>query len=68
MAEEQGKKEEEKFAFTPEGEFLGYITLEQARVLAMRHARDNTGFYGPSYARVNLVWEVTGQEEGARFL
>jgi len=51
----------------PEGEFLGYITLEQARVLPFRHAQDNAGFYGPSYARVTLFWEVTGQEEGEEF-
>ena len=39
MAEDQGK-EEEKFDFTPEGEAVGYISLDQARVLAMRHARE----------------------------
>ena len=32
MAEEEGKQEE-KFEFTAEGEALGYISLEQARVL-----------------------------------
>ena len=41
MAEDQGK-EEEKFDFTPEGEAVGYISLDQARVLAMRHARGRT--------------------------
>ena len=39
MAEDQGK-EEEKFDFTLEGEAVGYISLDQARVLAMRHARE----------------------------
>ena len=38
MAEDQGK-EEEKFDFTPELE--GYISLDEARVLALQHARDN---------------------------
>ena len=33
MAEEG--KEEEKQEFTPEGETLGYISLDQARVLAI---------------------------------
>jgi hypothetical protein len=47
MAEDEGKKEEEKFEFTPEGEALGYIGLDQARVQAVEHARDNTDFYGP---------------------
>ena len=50
MAEEEGKKEEEKLEFTPEGETLGYISLDQARVLAVQHARENRDFYGPLYA------------------
>ena len=58
MADDANSKEEEKFEFTPKGEALGYISVDQARVLAIQHARDNTGFYGPSYARVTLVWEI----------
>ena len=58
MAEDEGKKEEEKFEFAAEGEALGYISLDQARVLAIQHARENTDFYGPSYSQVSLVWEV----------
>ena len=41
--------------------------MEQARVLAIQHARDNIGFYGPAYARVTLVWEAVSQEEGEDF-
>ena len=63
MAEDEQKKEEEKFDFTSEGEAFGYISLDQARVLAVQHARENTGFYGLRYAGTNLVWEVTDQEE-----
>ena len=63
MVEEEAKKEEKKLEFTPEGETLGYISLDQARVLAMEHARDNRGFYGWRYARRELVWEVVSQEE-----
>ena len=37
---------------------MGYISLDQARVLAIEHARDNTDFYGPNYAGMNLVWEM----------
>lgn len=44
MAQDEGKKEEEKFDFTSEGEVLGYISLDQARVLAVQHARENTDF------------------------
>ena len=36
MAEDQDKKDEEKFEFTAEGEALGYVSLDQAQVLAMR--------------------------------
>ena len=64
MAQNGGEKEDKFDAFTAEGESLGYISLEQARVLAMRHARDNKDFYGPAYSRINLVWEVISQEEG----
>ena len=49
MAEDQGKKEEEKFDFTPEGEALGYISLAQARVLAMSTAQEIPGNYGRRY-------------------
>ena len=63
MAEEEGKKEEEKFELDMAGEALGYISLDQARVRAMEHARDNRDFYGLRYARRELVWEVLSQEE-----
>lgn len=64
MAEGQDKKDEEKFEFTFEGETLGYISLEQARLRAIQHARDNQTFYGSRYARREPVWEVVGEEEG----
>ena len=63
IAQDESKKEEEKFDFTFQGEVLGYISLDQARVLAVQHARENTDFYGLRYAEANLVWEVTNQEE-----
>ncbi|SVD59276.1 uncharacterized protein METZ01_LOCUS412130, partial [marine metagenome] len=62
VAEEPEKKEEEKLEFTPEGEALGYISADQARVLALQHARDNREVYGP-FADRDLVWEVTSTEE-----
>ncbi len=40
MAEEEGKKED-KFGFTPEGEAIGYVSLDQAQAQAMEHAREN---------------------------
>ncbi len=62
MAEDQGKKEDQ-FGFTPEGETLGYISLDEARVLAMEHARDHRSFYGWRYVWRKLVWAVVSQEE-----
>ena len=46
MAEDQGKPDEDKLEFTPEGEVLGFISVDQARVLALRHAYDNRAIYG----------------------
>ena len=46
MAEDQVKQEEEKFDFTREGESLGYISLEEAVVLARQTARAQIGNYG----------------------
>ena len=54
MVEDNGKEDEPKLEFTPEGETLGYISLDQARVLALQHARDNPEFYG-RYADRELV-------------
>ena len=48
MAEYQGK-EEEKFEFTCEGEAVNYISLAQARLLAIRTAKDPPGEYGSQY-------------------
>ena len=67
MAEDQEKQDQEKFELDSAGESLGYISLEQARVLAIQHARDNPGFYGRAYSRLTLVWEVINQEEGEEF-
>ena len=63
MVEDQGKQEEEKFDFTREGEALGYISLDQARVLAMRTASEAPGAYGPAYQDVPMAFEVVEAEE-----
>ena len=60
MAEDKGK-EEEKFDFTPEGE--GYISLDEARVLAVRTAVDSPGNYGRNFRRVTMVFEVVESTE-----
>jgi len=35
-------KKEDSFEFDSAGETIGYISLDQARILAMCHARENT--------------------------
>ena len=67
MAENPENTEDKPDLFSPSGEALGYISLEQARVLAIRHARDNMDFYGPRYSGINLVWEVISQEDGEEY-
>ncbi|MCI0779678.1 MAG: hypothetical protein J4N93_00160 [Chloroflexi bacterium] len=62
-AEDQEKKDEEKFEFTAEGEALGYISLDQARVLAMRTAREAPGVYGRRFRNVRMAFEVAAEEE-----
>ena len=63
MAEDKGK-EEEKFDFTPELE--GYISLDEARVFALQHARDNREVYAP-YSEAALVFEVVDAGETEDF-
>ena len=63
MAADEGNKEDQ-FSFTDQGEALGYISLEQARVVAMRTARDQPGDYGRRFSSVRMVFNVVEQEEG----
>ncbi len=63
MAEEEEKKED-KFDFDLAGETMGYVSLEQARVLAVRKAREDPGNYGPRFAGVRMVFDVVEQEDG----
>ena len=62
MAENREKKDDDKLEFDSTGQAIGYISLDQARVLAMEHARDNRDFYG-RYAGTELVWEVISADE-----
>jgi len=61
MAEEE--KQEEKFDFTAEGEALGYISHAQARLLAMRTARESPGNYGRRFRGVTMAFEVVESSE-----
>ncbi|MDP6420866.1 MAG: hypothetical protein FI707_11085 [SAR202 cluster bacterium] len=62
MAEETEGKEE-KFEFDSAGEARSYISLEQARVLAMQTARADPGNYGRSFSRALMAFEVSDQKE-----
>ena len=66
MAEDQGK-EEEKFDFTPEGESLGYISLAQARVLAMSTAQETPGEYGRRFRNVAMAFDTVESSEDEDF-
>ena len=63
MAEDQEKKDEEKFEFTAEGEALGYIGMDQAQVRAMQVATETPGDYGPAYAGIRMAFEVVSAQE-----
>ena len=62
MAEEEGKKNE-KFDFTPQAEAVGFVTLDQARLIAIQRAQEESGNYGPSWQSVPMVFEVVDAEE-----
>ena len=63
MADDQGEKEEQKFEFDSAGEALGYISLDQARVLAMQTAREAPGAYGRRFRNVPMAFEVVEDNE-----
>ena len=62
MVDEEGRKED-KFEFDSTGESSGYISMAQARVLAMTTARSEPGEYGSEYDGVSMFFEAAGDEE-----
>ena len=64
MVDEEGKKEDKFDEFDDTGEALGYISLEQARVLAMRTAREEPGSYGSENEGVEMAFSVLEEQEG----
>lgn len=58
MVEDEGQKEEEKFELTPEREVLGYISLDQARLLTMQAAKGSPGEYGRRFQGDTVALEV----------
>ena len=63
MVDEEGIKEDEKFEFDSASEALGYISLDQAQVLAMRTARKTPGAYGSAYMDVPMAFEASETED-----
>ena len=61
---ELGKAHEDEKPDSATGVVRDDVSLDQASVLAIRHARENTEFYGRRYSKRELVWEVAGSEEG----
>ena len=55
MAKEAGK-------IDSAGEAAGYISLDQARALALQHAQDNREFYGRFANREITWWELSADE------
>ena len=64
MVGREDELQEDKFEFDSAGQVVGYISLDQARALALRYARDNQDFYGSRYARRELAWYEISTEEG----
>ena len=63
MTQDEGKQEEDKLEFTPQGETFGYISMDQARVLAMQTARQTPGEYGRRFAEILMAFDVVEENE-----
>ena len=62
MTEED--KPEDKSDTAIKGESPGYISLQQARTLAMRTAAEVPGNYGQGLTSASMVYDVAEQKEG----
>ena len=62
MADDINDKED-KFDFTADGEALGYISLAQARLLAMQTARETPGEYGGRFRDSSMAFEIAESSE-----
>jgi len=56
-------KKEDSFEFDSAGEAVGYISMAQARVVAMRTAGEEPGNYGAGFKGIQMVFEVAGAEQ-----
>ena len=65
VAEDQNEQEEEQPESQRPGSAGEFISLDQARGIALDQARENQDFYGRRFARMDMAWEVVSQEERA---
>ena len=63
MAEDESTQDQEQPGSQGPASGSGLVSLDQARSIALDHARDNQDFYGRRYRRRELAWDVLGQEE-----
>ena len=66
MAEDSGKEDGPKLKFDSAGQAIAYISLDQARVRAIEHARDNRDVYDRLYPRGESAWEEVSAETQLR--
>ena len=59
----QKPEEDSKIEFNSDGETFGYVSEAQARVLAMRIARESPGEYGRGYSNVSMAFAVVDATE-----
>ena len=62
MAEDADNKEDQ-FDFTSQGEAMGYISIAQARLLAIQTARETPGDYGRGFTGILMAIEVVESSE-----
>jgi peptidyl-prolyl cis-trans isomerase B (cyclophilin B) len=62
MVEDEDNKEDQ-FDFTADGEALSYISLAQARLVAMQTARETPGNYGRASTNVPMAFEIVESSE-----
>ena len=63
MVDNDGKNDEEKLDFDSAGEAPGYLSLDQAQVLAMRTALESPGAYGSRFRGTPMAFEAALAEE-----
>ena len=62
MAEEETQENSQPVS-QPSGGGEEFVSLVQARRIALAHARENRDLYARRYARQDLIWEVVNREE-----